>query len=654
MNGNDDTRTRVAVACQGGGSHTAFTAGVLDRLLAEPDPSYEIVALTGTSGGAICAFLAWYGLVSADDEATGRERARELLDQVWREIEADDPMVAAANRAGVWLTRARDSGAPLPQVSPYASGASTWTERYLRRALERAVPPEALARVVAAQRESRAGPRLHVGAVDVTRGTFRTFTERDVTIDAVLASAAIPTLFRAATVDEDGEARQYWDGLFSQNPPVRDLLAGRSTDEKPEEIWLVRINPQRRDRVPTTLESIGDRRNELGGNLSLGQELAFIRRVNEWVADGSLGRGYRQVAVRTIGLDEDRLVPPRALTAASKLDCRPSFVEELERAGRDAAGRFLDVERNRRLVRGAVEAVWAGSPVASVALADDFALHGAGAEGRGPAVYEAYVERFRAAVADPSFRIESDVAERDRVALVWTASGQHVGRLFGVEPSDESVSIRGVQIARVAVDDGNTVIAEAWIDVDEAGFAGTVAAGGAGDAGDPDSADRAGDDVPVPAAPATPVVTDLRSAEEAHALALDHAELFWGDGRLDVARRVVDADHVFRRARRDVEGRDAYEALVESYRAAFPDLRVTVRDAIAEGDRIVVRAVMTGTHAGPFEGIEPTDRRVEAHWTFVHEVGDGRIVATGMIDDHGWLVEQASARPVGTARPAEP
>ncbi|WP_380674457.1 ester cyclase [Salinigranum sp. GCM10025319] len=642
MNGNDNTRTRVAIACQGGGSHTAFTAGVLDRLLGEPDPSYEIVALTGTSGGAICAFLAWYGLASTDDEASGRERARELLDQVWREIEADDPVVAAANRVGVWWTRARDSGAPLPQASPYASGASTWTERYLRRALERAVPPEELARVVAAQRETPTGPRLHVGAVDVTRGTFRTFTERDVTIDAVLASAAIPTLFRAATVDEDGEPRQYWDGLFSQNPPVRDLLAGRSTDEKPEEIWLVRINPQRRDRVPTTLESIGDRRNELGGNLSLGQELAFIRRVNEWVADGSLGRGYRQVAVRTIGLDEDWLVPPRALTTASKLDCRPSFVGELEDAGRDAAGRFLDTERNRRLVRGAVEAIWAGSPVAGVALADDFTLHAAGVEGRGPAVYEEYVERFRAALADPSLRIESDVAERDRVALVWIASGQHVGRLFGVEPADERVSIRGVQIARVAVEDGNAVVAEAWIDVDEAGLAGV---GGA---------DGIDDDLPVASAPATPVVTDLRSAPEAHALALDHAELFWGDGRLDIARRVVAADHVFRRARRDVEGRDAYEALVESYRAAFPDLRVTVRDAVAEGDRIVVRAVMTGTHEGPFEGIEPTGRRVEAHWTFVHEIGDGRIAATGMIDDHGWLVEQASAHPIGTGRPVEP
>jgi NTE family protein len=641
---SEDTRRRVAIACQGGGSHTAFTAGVLDRLLADPDPSHEIVALTGTSGGGICAFLAWYGLASAADEAAGRERARELIDQVWRDIEASDPTVAAANRMGVWLTRAQDNGAPIPQFSPYASGVSTWTEEYLRKALERAVPPEALERVVDAQRESWTGPALHIGAVDVTRGTFRTFTERDVTIDAVLASAAIPTLFRAMTVDHEGEPRQYWDGLFSQNPPVHNLLAGVPTERKPEEIWLVRINPQRRDDVPTTLESIDNRRNELGGNLSVNQELSFIRQVNEWVADGSLSKRYRRVAVRTIGLDETRLDPPRALTTASKLNCRPGFVAELETAGRDAADRFLDVERNRRLVRGTVDAVWnTDSPVAGVYLADDFELHAAGPDGgRGPEAYEEYVARFRAALDGLSVQILADIAERDRVALVWKGHGRHVGRLFGVDPTDEVVSVLGVQIARVTTDEaGSPAIAEAWMDVDDAGFEMAL-----------DTVEGT-DDVPVPRTPATPVVTDLRSADEGRSIGVDHAELLWGEGRTDLARRIVAPDHVFRRARRDVEGRGPYLALVESYRTAFPDLRVTVRDVVAEGDRVVVRAAMTGTHEEPFDGIDPTGRRVEAHWTFVHEMADGRIVSTGMIDDHRWLLDQLSARPIRTGRTVE-
>jgi NTE family protein len=634
----DETRNRVAIACQGGGSHTAFTAGVLDRLLAEPDPAYRIVALTGTSGGAICAFLAWYGLASTDDEAVGRERARTLLAQVWGEIQADDPVTAMANLTSVWLTRARDSGAPVPQVSPYDSWVSGWTERYLRSALERAVPPAELARVVASQREQRTGPGLHLGAVDVVGGRFRTFTERDVTVDAVLASAAIPSVFRAVTVESEGEERQYWDGLFSQNPPIRDLLAGRAVEEKPEEIWLVRINPQGRDAVPTTLEAVGDRRNELAGNLSVGQELAFVRRVNEWIADGLLPETYRPVAVRTIGLDADDLTPPRELTPASKLDCRPSFVAALTAAGDAAAGEFLVRERNRRLVRGTVDAVWnTTSPAAGAYLADDVVLHangyGTGDVGSdGPGAYEAYVERFRTTLDGLSLGIDSDVAAGDRVAVVCTATGRHVGRLFGVDPTDEQVSVRLVQIARVATDGtGTAAIAELWLSVDDAGFAWTVGA-------------SESDDVPVPATHSTPVVDDLANTAEARSLGVANAERLWsGD---DVADRLVAEDHVFRRAGMDVEGREAYVALVASYRAAFPDLAVTVRDVVAEGDRVVVRTAMTARHERAFEGYEPTGRRVEARWTFVHEVVDGRIVSTGMIDDHRWLLEQLSARPV--------
>ncbi|AUV83568.1 hypothetical protein C2R22_19560 [Salinigranum rubrum] len=628
---SEERRRRVAVACQGGGGHTAFTAGVLDRLLAEPNPAYEIVALTGTSGGGICAFLAWYGLVSEPDEAAGRERARTLLAQVWDDIAATNPVVAATNRLGVWWTHARDSGVALPTAGPYDSGVSTWTEWYLRRALERAVPPEELARVVATLPEG--APTLHLGAVDVRRGTFRTFTERDVTVDAVLASTAIPTLFRAVTVADDGRERQYWDGLFSQNPPVRDLLAGVPTDRKPEEIWLVRINPQRREDVPTTLDAISDRRNELGGNLSVNQELAFIRRVNEWVASGALSEPYRQVAVRCVGLDEDRL--DTTLTPASKLDCRPSFIDDLQREGRRAATDFLDAERNRRLVRGTVDALWnTESPAASVYLADDFELHAPDSgEGTGPAAYEAYVGRIRDAFEGFELHVEADVAEGDRVALMWVARGRHVGRLFGVDPSNEVVSLRGVETARVVESEGGPVVAEAWLSVDDTGLV---------------SVRDVTDDPPVPETMATPVVADMGGTAEARELAVAHAERLWGDHRRpsEVARELVDRSHVFRRALDDVEGRDAYAAFVQSYRDAFPDLRVSVRDVVAEGDRVVVRAAMTGTHRNPFAGVEPSGRRVEARWTFVHEVAEGRITATGMVDDHRWLRDQLSVRPL--------
>jgi hypothetical protein len=59
---------------------------------------------------------------------------------------------------------------------------------------------------------------------------------------------------------------------------------------------------------------------------------------------------------------------------------------------------------------------------------------------------------------------------------------------------------------------------------------------------------------------------------------------------------------------------------------------------------------MTGTHRRPFAGVEPSGRRVEAHWAFVHEVSEGRITATGMLDSQRWLRDQLSARPLPARR----
>ena len=142
-------------------------------------------------------------------------------------------------------------------------------------------------------------------------------------MDAVLASAAVPLLFRAVEVG----GRHYWDGLFSQNPPVRQL-----PDAGPDEIWVIRINPRGRRTEPKTVGDIADRRNELAGNLSLEQELHFIRKVNEW-AD-RLGHPYRRIEIREMTLDLD-------LDLASKLDRRPAFIRRLFAAGQEQAGSFL-------------------------------------------------------------------------------------------------------------------------------------------------------------------------------------------------------------------------------------------------------------------------------------------------------------------------
>ncbi|MFB6164729.1 MAG: patatin-like phospholipase family protein, partial [Haloarculaceae archaeon] len=357
MSTNETPPRRVSIACQGGGSHTAFTAGVLDRLLSEDEVEYDIAGFSGTSGGAICAFAAWFGLAS-EGRDEGRAKSRRLLEQIWDGLAADSAFDQLVNAIGVSTVRAQGFGVPLPALSPYATPGSDWGRKVLRETLEDAISPDKLASVV--NRTEPVPPRLDIGAVDVQRGSFRSFTERDVSYDAVLASAAVPNLFQAAPVNQpDGTTRYYWDGLFSQNPPLGNLFSrvpGRL--DPPDELWIVQINPNREESIPTDLEAIADRRNELGGNLSVNQELEFIRQLNEWHATGALEDVYQPIEVKTINLDESVASPDRPFDYATKLDRAPQFLELLWDHGRAQAERFLTTERDRRRVRETVEATW--------------------------------------------------------------------------------------------------------------------------------------------------------------------------------------------------------------------------------------------------------------------------------------------------------
>jgi NTE family protein len=177
-------------------------------------------------------------------------------------------------------------------------------------------------------------PVLVIGAVDVLSGEFRAFDSRRdmISPDAVLASAAIPTLFRAVFVD----GGTYWDGLFSQNPPIRELI-----DLRPDEIWVIQINPTRRDAEPRTVLDIADRRNELAGNLSLYQELHFVEKIDEWLEAGVLAKDadYKSIVVRIVELSPSRV--RRSLSTRSKLNRDPAFIRDLIAHGRAQADEFL-------------------------------------------------------------------------------------------------------------------------------------------------------------------------------------------------------------------------------------------------------------------------------------------------------------------------
>jgi len=310
---------RIAIACQGGGSHTAFTAGALRGIFRNLPETHAIVGMSGTSGGAICALLAWSCLLRNE-----RDQAIDLLEAFWQDTSANFFYDMLLNNLVVLGSRLQDL-VNLPAVNPYFY--PPWGQDRLRLLLEKYVDFAQLPTYI-----TPSSPTLLVGAVNVLSGELTIFRDGEIDAEAVLASAAIPTLFRAVHT----RGGVYWDGLFSHNPPIRDFVRSNAvTEAKPDEIWIIQINPSVRAEEPMTIQDIQDRRNELAGNLSLNQEVYFIERINHLIATGVISdANYKHVTIR-------RLMMQRSLDYASKLDRSPSFIQDLIADGEERARAFV-------------------------------------------------------------------------------------------------------------------------------------------------------------------------------------------------------------------------------------------------------------------------------------------------------------------------
>jgi len=314
-------RTNVAIACQGGGSHTAFTAGVLKHLLREwDDDEYELVGISGTSGGAYNALAAWYGIVTGD-----HGKAIDTLDAIWDDLATDGVSDRLMNQWVTTLSRMESAGVPMASISPYQIPGPEVGKDRITETLERHIDFDSIADLCGTD-----APELVVGTVNINAGEFETFTNEDVTPEAVLASAAVPNLFEAVEIN----GHLHWDGLFSQNPPINALMSVPPS-RKPDELWIVQINPQEFEGEPDTLDVIADRRNELSGNISLNQELAFIEQVNEWIEAGYLPESeFAHTDIHRIQMGE-------RFHCSTKVDRDRAFLNELIELGHERASEFL-------------------------------------------------------------------------------------------------------------------------------------------------------------------------------------------------------------------------------------------------------------------------------------------------------------------------
>jgi len=305
---------------QGGGSHGAFTWGVLDRLLEEPWLSYD--GISGTSAGAMNAAVMVDGYA-----AGGADGARQALERFWRAV-ADAAVLSPFRRGpmevmtGNWtldyspVFMALDIAARV--ISPY--DIAPHSANPLEQILENCIDFERL---------KRAPIKLFVTATNVRTGRGRLFRNADVSPDALLASACLPTMFQA--VEIDGEA--YWDGGYSGNPSIAPLIRECSS----RDTILVQINPIERPGTPRTAREIHNRLNEIAFNSTLIKELraaALLRRV----VDPGTGDGAALAKMRLHRISSDVML---SLGYSSKMLAEWDFFVMLRDAGREAAAAFL-------------------------------------------------------------------------------------------------------------------------------------------------------------------------------------------------------------------------------------------------------------------------------------------------------------------------
>jgi len=310
----------IDLALQGGGSHGAFTWGVLDRLLEEP--WLQVEAISGTSAGAMNAVVLADGWVKG-----GAQGARAALDAYWDRV-ARAAMFSPLQRTPLDRLMGRWTLDTSPMFTGFEMMARLFSPYDLN---PRGFHPltSILDESIEFKNLAQCPIKLFVTATNVRTGRGRVFRNAEITPDVLLASACLPTLFQA--VEIDGEA--YWDGGYSGNPTITPLI--RESNAK--DTILVQINPRERPGTPRTASEILNRLNEVSFNATLMKELRMIALLRQ-AADPGSGEGARWAGMRTHRIMTDMMTE---LGYSSKMNAERPFLEMLRDEGRRVTGEFL-------------------------------------------------------------------------------------------------------------------------------------------------------------------------------------------------------------------------------------------------------------------------------------------------------------------------
>ncbi|OYV26382.1 MAG: patatin [Acidocella sp. 20-63-7] len=296
-------RPRTVLALQGGGAHGAFTWGALDRLL---EDGLNFSAVTGVSSGAMIAAMAVQGYVH--DGARG---ARAAVTKLWQKV-GDAHVLTALNTSMDWMW-GWDKGMELGNEMAWAgitNALRMFNPGHLNPFGQNPLEPLLNELLDLDAIRDPDAPKLFVAATDVESGQAKVFSNAQISVDVLLASACIPMVFPAVRIG----GRHYWDGGYSCNPALAPVLSPR-----PERLVLIRAQPRTRKGVPNTTADIVHRLHEIAFQAPLDAELALLPK-----------------QVRLVDISADAALARHPLI--SKMNTEKAFLENLFDAGREAAG----------------------------------------------------------------------------------------------------------------------------------------------------------------------------------------------------------------------------------------------------------------------------------------------------------------------------
>ncbi len=327
-------RKIVNLALQGGGSHGAFTWGVLDRLLDEPRLDFE--GVSATSAGAVNAVVLADGLA-----AGGREGAKRALWAYWKKV--SDLAARSVFRPSLVDKANPDFGLEHSPGYLFMESLSYFASPYQMNPFNLNPLRDLLAEAVDFERvRKQQNVKLFISATDVQTAKVKIFEGKELGVQHVLASACLPLMMQA--VEVDGE--YYWDGSFSGNPAIFPLFYNCDSPD----IMMVHITPAERHGVPMTSPSIMNRMQEISFNTSLIREMRTIAYLTKLIDSGKV-KGGKRVLVHVIEAED--LI--RKLSWSSRLNGNWDFLMHLHEMGRRRADHWLKANFDMVGVRSTVD-----------------------------------------------------------------------------------------------------------------------------------------------------------------------------------------------------------------------------------------------------------------------------------------------------------